>query len=115
VGSDVLLDTEVFIDHIRGARRFQSADRAAFFSTVTRAELFAGRTSDARLGRLLLGFNELVVDRRTAELGGRIKRVFGLAMVDALIAGTALIHDLELVSRDRQFARVPGLRLRESL
>jgi predicted nucleic acid-binding protein len=82
---------------------------------VTRAELFAGRTSEVDLTELLMGFDELVVDRRIAELGGRIKRVFGLAIADALIAATALFHDLELVSRDRVFERVPGLRLRESL
>lgn len=117
MSSDALVDTDIFVDHIRGHRPFAAAEAGTlWYSVITRAELFAGRTSEAHLRELLSQYHELLVDRRTAELGGWIKRAFGLTLTDGLIAGTALIHDLDLVSRNRRhFERVPGLRLRKSL
>lgn len=116
MSSEVLLDTDVLVDHLRGARMVPDTLEDPWYSTITRAELYAGsRTDEATVEALLSRMRERVVDRRTAELGGRIRRVFGLSLADALIAATALLNDLDLVSRKRRhFERVPGLQLRES-
>lgn len=112
--ADLLVDTDVLIDHLRGARAFEPADARVSYSTVTRAELFAGRASEEAAVRTLLDpFRELLVDRAVAELGGRLRRDHSVRLADALIAATALTHDLELLTRNvRDFTGVPSLRLR---
>ena len=111
--SDLLVDTDVLIDHLRGARAFAPADVDVSYSVVTRAELFAGRSSEAAALQTLLGpFREIPVDRAIAELGGRLRRDHGVRIADALIAATALANELGLLTRNvRDFAAVPGLRL----
>lgn len=111
--AELLVDTDVLIDHLRGARAFQPGDVHVSYSTVTRAELFAGRASEeGAVRRLLDPFRELTVDRDVAELGGRLRREHGVRLADALIAATALRHELELLTRNvRAFVAVPGLQL----
>ena len=83
-------------------------------SVITRCELFAGSEVDEEGVRVLLApFRELSVDRAVAELAGRVRRETGIRMPDALIAATALLHRLTLVTRNvRDFERVPRLRSR---
>lgn len=80
---------------------------------VTRCELFAGRDADEQgLRETLNQVDELSVSRAVAESAGRIRRTTQLDIADALIAATALEHDLPLMTRNRRhFERVAGLRL----
>ena len=109
--AEFLVDTDIFVDHLRGARRLRPGDQVVWYSVVTRAELYAGRGSDeARVGQLLSPFRELPVSREVAERAGRLRREHGLPMADALIAATALEYGLGLVTRnERDFRRVPSL------
>jgi predicted nucleic acid-binding protein len=115
--ADVLVDTDVFIDHLRGARRITASNDVVHYSVVTRAELFAGRGSEEELVRLLLApFREIPVDGPVAESGGRLRRTHGIGIADALIAATALQSGCALVTRNvRHFNDVPGLRLRRTV
>lgn len=110
--ADRLLDIDVLIDHLRGARQLEpyGEDR---YSVITRAELFAGRGAhEDKLRELLGSLAELPVDRGVAEQAGRIRRDLGLALPDALVAATALVHGLALLTRNRRdFERVPRLKL----
>jgi len=112
--ADLLLDTDVFIDVLRGARRLAVTGHRVAYSVITRAELFSGRAKDEEDVRILLSlFRELDVDAATAEHAGRLARS-RVEMSDALIAATALEHGLELVTRTtRDFSRIPGLRVRD--
>ncbi|MCW2962167.1 MAG: nucleotide-binding protein [Thermoleophilia bacterium] len=110
-----LIDSDVFIDVLRtGSPSSRAAieDHAAY-SVITRTELFSG-VSDAEhdLRRLLAPHAELTVSREIAELAGVLRRSVRIAVPDALIAATALLHDLTLVTRNvRHLERVPRLRL----
>jgi len=110
--ADLLVDTDVFVDHIRGSARIRVGPHDLSYSVVTRCELFAGRRADEEVLRLLLApFAELSVDRAVAERAGRIRRETGIRTPDALIAATALEHGLGLMTRNvADFTRVEGLK-----
>jgi toxin FitB len=110
--ADLLLDSDVFIDHLRGHRRLEvGKGDAAYYSVVTRCELFAGRSAiEEVIDRLLGSHNEIGVDRRIAEDAGRLRRSHPIRTPDALIAATALAHGLTLWTRNvRDFAGIRGL------
>ena len=110
---DVLVDTDVFVDHLRGATELRPGKHRLHYSVITRAELFAGSSATAVIVELLAPFREVAVDRPVAERAGRIKRDNNLRMPDALIAASAIEHGLSLATRNRRdFAAVTGLRLR---
>jgi predicted nucleic acid-binding protein len=111
--ADLLVDTDVFIDHLRGASELKPGRHRLHYSVVTRAELFAGNTATDLSIQLLAPFKELAVDRAIAGRAGRVAREFGLRLPDALIAATALEHELGLVTRNvKHFASVRSLRVR---
>lgn len=111
--ADILVDTDILIDHLRGAAELKAGSHRLHYSVITRAELFAGTTGTDLATRLLAALREIPVDRAIAERAGRIRRESGLRMPDALIAATALERTLRLATRNRkEFQLVRGLRLR---
>lgn len=112
--ADLLVDTDVFVDHLRGARPLRPGRDRLFYSVITRCELFAGRAADEDALTLLLeSFGEILVDGRIAEAAGRLRRTTAVRTPDALIAGTALERDLTLVTRNvRDFRVIRGLRIK---
>lgn len=110
---DVLVDTDIFIDHLRGAAELKPGRHRLHYSVITRAELFAGATGTDLAARVLAPFREIPVNRAIAERAGRIRREHGLRMPDALIAATALEQGCSLATRNtKDFGNVRGLRLR---
>ncbi len=107
---ELLVDTDVFVDHLRGRQRL-SADRPLHYSVITRCELLSGRGTDGvRVQDLLAPFPELPVDRAIAERAGMLRRSISLRLPDSIIAATALCHGLRLLTRNRRdFAAVPRL------
>lgn len=112
--ADVLVDTDVFVDHLRGAAELKVGRHRLHYSVITRAELFAGSSGTDLAAQLLGSLREIPVDRDIAERAGRVRRETGIRLPDALIAATAIERKLELASRNsRDFERVRGLRLRQ--
>lgn len=111
--ADLLVDSDIFIDHLRGARELTPGGHRLHYSVVTRAELVAGNAATELIHTLLAPFRELPVDRSVAERAGRIRRETGTRLPDALIAATALEHGLGLVTRNRaDFGNIRQLRLK---
>lgn len=111
--ADVLVDTDIFIDHLRGSAELKAGRNRLHYSVVTRAELFAGNSATDLVSRLLAPFRELTVDRCVAERAGRVVGEFQLRLPDALIAATAMENSLTLMTRNRQdFDKLRGLRIR---
>lgn len=110
---DILVDTDIFIDHLRGAAELKPGRHRLHYSVLTRAELYAGSTGTDLAARVLAPFREIGVDRAIAERAGRIRREAGLRLPDALIAATALERGLGLATRNaKHFDPVRGLRIR---
>lgn len=112
--AEILLDTDVLVDHLRSGSGISADGNGLHYSVISRAELFAGRgTEEGVVGRVLAPLYEHGVDRLIAEGGGRVRRTTGLSLPDALIAATAMLHGLVLVTRNRRhFDRVEGLDIR---
>jgi toxin FitB len=112
--ASLLLDTDVLIDHLRGHAELRTSNHLVHVSVITRCELFAGTSASAVITTLLEPFRELPVDRAVAERAGRIRRETGTRTPDALIAATAIEHQLGLVTRNtKDFKQIHGLRIRE--
>jgi predicted nucleic acid-binding protein len=108
-----LVDTDVFIDHLRGATELKAGSHRLHYSVITRAELFAGSTATDVVSRLLAPLREVPVDRAIAERAGRLRRETGIRLPDALIAASALERRLLVATRNRKdFEPVRGLRFR---
>ncbi len=110
--ADVLVDTDIFIDHLRGATELKPRGNRLHYSVITRAELFAGNDSTSVLHALLSPLWEVGISTRIAEQAGQLRRATGLRLPDALIAATALEHRMILATRNRRdFSRVRNLSL----
>ena len=111
--ADLLVDTDIFVDHLRAAAELKPGRHRLHYSVITRAELFAGTAATGVVAELLAPFRELRVDRDIAERAGRVRRETGIRLPDALIAATALEHGMGLATRNlRDFEPVSGLRVR---
>jgi hypothetical protein len=109
-----LVDTDVFIDHLSGARQITAEPGHIAYSVITRIELLAGKyVQESSVTELLEPFDELEVDRPIAHRAGQLRRTTQIRLPDAVIAATALEHDLTLTTRNlRDFKKVPALRLK---
>lgn len=80
----------------------------ACISVVTVAEIWAGADDAGREAAeaILSGFRALSVDHLIAKVAGSYRKSYGpsqgLKLPDALIAATAKVHNLRLVTRDRK-------------
>jgi predicted nucleic acid-binding protein len=116
-----LLDTGVLIDYLRDRaaavafmRRLEARPSV---SVVSAAELYAGSRTAAEQQRIEMLLAQLVVreiDLEVARLGGtfcqQYRRSHGVEIPDALIAATAQIHGVRLVTRNpRHFPMLADL------
>jgi predicted nucleic acid-binding protein len=121
VKPSVLVDTTVLVDFLRGRPKAvawvtQRAGEIAL-SVIVLAELFAGVRGEKerrQLERLKELFPVLDVTAAVAQEGGELRRRFGpphgTGLADALIAATAMRHDLELATLNvRHFPMFAGL------
>lgn len=125
-----LLDTNACIRILTGRsaplveRLRQKSPREILLCSIIKAELIHGAYRSARpaenmrlLDRFFEPYDSLPFDDRCAEAYGRIRSDLGRAGIvigpnDLLIAATAMIHRLTLVTANtREFTRVIGLEI----
>ena len=123
----VLIDTNIAV-HLRdGSRqttlRLADLDATPAMSMISLVELQGGmgtepaaaRRRHARLGELLQDVQLLDLDRPVVEVYGGLIATIGFSrprILDRLIAATAIVHDLTLVTINApDFRDIPGLKL----
>ena len=91
-------------------------DRTGAISVITRAEVLAWPSHTAQSIELasagMLGFEQIDVDPAIADEAARIRRECNLKLPDALIAATAKLRGLDVVTANmRDFERVAQLKV----
>ena len=122
--ADYLLDTNILILALRQQpsalnllQSFQREEAQLFISAITRAEIKAGmHPHEAQRTEFLLdAFITLDVNATIADLGGAwvyryARRGVQLTIPDTLIAATAYVHDLTLVTTNQKHFPMPEVR-----
>jgi len=123
-----LVDTDVCSGHLKGNRavnnRFLQYTGGLHVSAVTLGELYTWALRANAPPRRLQALEELLYDMTVLDVTPDVARKFGEVRaalmdrglpppdMDLLIAVTALVHDLTVVTHNTaDFANVPGLRL----
>ena len=123
--ANYLLDSGLVIRHLRGQRRIvrflrgMGGRNRLAIATVTRLELHAGMAPTERYAtqKLLSRFLTIPMDRDIADRAGDLiqenrNKGITLAVPDAIIAATALVHNLTLITLNTShFASLSGLSL----
>jgi predicted nucleic acid-binding protein len=127
-----LVDSDICSAHLKGQRRvnarFEQYTGRLHISAVTASELFtwarragAPNTRLAALQNMLQGISFHPVDYDVAQRSGELRaalldRGLPMATTDLLIAATAQIHELTLVTHNvRHFQNVPDLTVEDWL
>ncbi len=120
----ILADTDVLVDYLAGVEPVASQVRACvdadnlLTSAVTCFELLSGAQDNKRgdaTRRLVAALRVVPLDREAATKAAAIRREQAgkgdsIPMADSLIAGIAIVNDLELLTRNRRhFESVSGL------
>ena len=123
----ILLDTDVIIDFLRGQQKvkplFYSIEQGkieAAFSTITEAELFAGKSCSSleeqqKIDALLGLMKRLSLDKNAAKKAGELKRRCELGLADAVIAATAITNSIKIIAtkNKKHFAKVKEVTIEE--
>ena len=123
-----LLDTDTCSAHMRRpaqlAHRFVQHIGQLAISSVTLAELYAGAYKHSHVNRLLALIADLLTEVRVLDFDATCAQTFGqvrgpllqqglsVPTTDLMIASTALVHNLTLVTHNTtDYRNIPGLRL----
>lgn len=109
----LLIDTDVLIDYLRGEKSavdyLERVEEPLFVSSITVGELYSGvREGRERivLADFMRGFQVIPVDAQIAVKGGLFcrdyRKAHGVGLADSLIAATAAIRGLSLVTLNQK-------------
>lgn len=122
----VLLDTSVIIESLRLKNTSETTpihkliekELQLYLSIISYFEAYAGKSiwekpeAKQALEKLLIGMEIIGVDTLIAEMAGELRAHYNLSAMDALIAATALYHDLPLMTiNPKDFKQVPEIKL----
>ncbi|HMM43500.1 MAG TPA: type II toxin-antitoxin system VapC family toxin [Thermomicrobiales bacterium] len=110
----VVLDTNVVLYLLGNSLAKPLPGGPYSVSVITEMELLSYPSltdiEEQRIRDLLASVAIIELSLEIREAAIRIRREHRLKLPDAIIAGTAIATNLELLTNDRRFARVPDLR-----
>ena len=127
-----LLDTDICSAHLKQkgtvSNRFLQYTGGLYISTITLAELYAWAMRAVAPAKRVDALREMLCDLKVLDVTASVAAEYGRLQaglldvgkpapgMDLLIAATALVHNLTLVTHNTaDFADVPGLRLMDWL
>ncbi|MBI2638917.1 type II toxin-antitoxin system VapC family toxin [Candidatus Peregrinibacteria bacterium] len=115
-----LLDSNILIYYLEGRKevrdfvKMQKSSRASI-PVISVTELLAKADLTKKqltfLQSFLDNFSIVSFDMRAAQEAARFKRTYKLLFPDAVLAGTAHLLKLPLVTRDKHFAKIRELKI----
>lgn len=126
--SKILIDTSIIIDQLRLKNKRQTAlyrlfkDKHDLFASIlTHTESYAGKSIWEKesvrnhLKKILTGMKIIPLDEIISQKAGEIRAKYDLEIIDAIIAATAIAHNLELATfNTKDFQNITGLKLLKS-
>lgn len=123
--NNLLLDTSVIIDFLRIKNKksslFYQLETQKFnlyISVITHTELYAGKsvwdnkTAQKELEIVFSGLDIYQLDSEISKQAGLFKIKYGMDLIDAIIAATAIKYNLNLVTLNtKDFAKIKELNL----
>lgn len=122
----ILLDTSIIIDFIRQKDKTKTyfyklalkKENSFHISIITKAELYAGQSvwknAKAR-NDLEIILSKISISALTHIISinsGKFKALYGVDLIDGIIAATAITHKLPLATLNRKhFSKIPSLKL----
>lgn len=121
----ILLDTSILIDFIRRNNkentllvRFTKEGYRLYVSILTHTEVYAGKSVWEKTvvrqeaEKLFSGMEIIPLEKEISTKAGEIKAFNTTTLADAVIAATALVHDVELATLNvKDFEKIKGIRL----
>lgn len=110
--NEILFDTNILIDHLRGVdaasellSKVEKGEITGYISVITEAELYAGKDTEQEskrkeLSELLYLFIKVEVDSVIAQASGDFKRKYKILLPDAIIAATAFNLHYKLITQN---------------
>lgn len=121
----ILIDTSVIIDYLRQKDKSQTLQLKLehgrlplYISIITHTECFSGKSiweEKEAFKALKLFFSDIKIlplEEKISEKAGEIRAKFSGNISDAIIAATAIIHELKLATLNvRDFKNIKGLKI----
>ncbi len=121
----ILLDTSIIIDFLRRKDKGKTLlfslsknDDSLYISIITHTELYAGKSiwenqkAQEELEALFSGIDMLPLETEISKKAGEIKAKYNLNLLDAIIAATAITHNLSLATLNlKDFQKVRAVNL----
>ena len=123
----MILDTNVLIDIMRSnkeavskAKKLADKEEPLFITTITVFELWQGfnpekKQKSEKLKELVSSFGLFPLDIESAEISGKARKELSskgliVSPEDCMIAGIAIKNNQVLLTKDKHFSRIPGLK-----
>jgi predicted nucleic acid-binding protein len=115
-GNSLLLDTNIIIYAMKGLTSVRPYfDNAPFISVITEMEILGVKDiseKEIKTREFAIEFCSIVpFSNKIKERAIAIKKMIKIPLPDAIIAASALVEDMTLVTADKGFKRIRGLQL----
>lgn len=119
----LVVDTSLIIDFLRRKDKaksllYQLAEEDLSVSIITHTELYAGKSvwenNEAKeiIEKVLSGMTVISLNEKISQKAGYVKSYTDISLIDAIIAATALVSNMAVVSLNiKDFEKVKGLKI----
>lgn len=123
--TNLLLDSSILIDFLRQKQKEHSTffqllnkEYTLYVSIITHTELYAGKnswtdkTAQEELLTLFSGLEIISLNEIISKEAGKLKATYDMHLFDSIIAATAIVEELQLVTLNiKDFKQVTALSL----